>query len=64
MRITSVTQLSLGQFSLVDLFTQVVLHATGAFAPTVSDGILGAGALSRFGAVFIDYPEQRLILEK
>ncbi|HLJ82725.1 MAG TPA: retropepsin-like aspartic protease [Candidatus Eremiobacteraceae bacterium] len=63
-RVTTVSQLSLGDFSLVDLFTQVVLHATGAFAPTVSDGIVGAGALSQFGAVFIDYPGRRLILEK
>jgi hypothetical protein len=63
-RITTVSQLSLGDFSLVNLFTQVVLHATGAFAPTVSDGIVGAGALSQFGAVFIDYPGLRLILEK
>ncbi len=63
-RVTTVSQLSLGQFSLVDLFTQVVLHATGAFAPTVSDGIIGADAFSRFGAVFIDYPGRRLILEK
>ena len=63
-RLTSVTQLSLGVYSLPDLFTQIVLHSTGAFAPTVSDGIVGAGALSQFGAVFIDYPGQRLILEK
>jgi hypothetical protein len=58
------SRMDLGQFSMVDLFTQVVLRSTGAFAPTQSDGILGAGALSKFGAVFVDYPGTRVILEK
>jgi hypothetical protein len=63
-RIATISRMDLGQFSIVDLFTQVVLRATGAFAPTQSDGIVGAGALSKFRAVFVDYPERRLILEK
>jgi predicted aspartyl protease len=63
-RVATMSRMDLGQFSMVDLFTQVVLRSTGAFAPTQSDGILGAGALSKFGAVFVDYPGTRVILEK
>jgi len=63
-RLATISRMDLGQFSIVDLFTQVVLRSTGAFAPTQSDGILGAGALSKFGAVFLDYPNTRVILEK
>jgi hypothetical protein len=56
--------MDLGKFSIINLFTQIVLHSTGAFAPTESDGILGAGALQGFNAVFVDYPGKRVILEK
>jgi hypothetical protein len=63
-RIATISRMDLGQFSIVDLFTQVVLRSTGAFSPTQSDGILGAGALSKFNAVFLDYPGKRVILER
>jgi aspartyl protease len=63
-RLGTVSRMDLGQFTIVNLFTQVVLRSTGAFAPTESDGILGAGALEGFNAVFMDYPEKRVILEK
>ena len=63
-RVATISRMDLGQFSLIDLFTQVVLRSTGAFSPAQSDGILGAGALSKFGAVFVDYPGARIILEK
>jgi hypothetical protein len=63
-RLATMSRMDLGQFTIVDLFTQVVLRSTGAFAPTQSDGILGAGALSKFNAVFLDYPGKRVILEK
>jgi hypothetical protein len=63
-RLATVSRMDLGQFTIVNLFTQVVLHSTGAFSPTESDGILGAGALQGFNAVFMDYPGKRVILEK
>jgi hypothetical protein len=63
-RLATVSRMDLGQFSIINLFTQVVLHSTGAFTPTESDGILGAGALKGFSAVFMDYPGKRVILEK
>jgi hypothetical protein len=63
-RLATISRMDLGQFSIINLFTQVVLHATGAFTPTESDGILGAGALQGFNAVFMDYPGRRVILEK
>jgi hypothetical protein len=63
-RLATISRMDLGQFSIFDLFTQVVLRSTGAFAPTQSDGILGAGTLAKFNAVFVDYPGKRIILEK
>ncbi|HKW44754.1 MAG TPA: retropepsin-like aspartic protease [Candidatus Eremiobacteraceae bacterium] len=63
-RVAEISRMDLGQFTMSNLFTQVVLRSTGAFAPTQSDGILGAAALSSFGAVFFDYPGKRVILEK
>jgi hypothetical protein len=63
-RLATISRMDLGQFTIVNLFTQVVLHSTGAFTPTESDGILGAGALQGFNAVFMDYPGKRVILEK
>jgi hypothetical protein len=63
-RIATISRMDLGKFSIINLFTQIVLHSTGAFAPTESDGILGAGALQGFNAVFVDYPGKRVILEK
>ncbi len=64
-RTTVLNRLALGNFSLADVYTEVLLNPSGAFAPTrTSDGILGGGVLSKFSAVFLDYAGQRLILEK
>lgn len=63
-RLATISRMDLGQFTILNLFTQVVLHSTGAFAPTESDGILGAGALQDFNAIFMDYPGKRVILER
>lgn len=59
-----ISRLNLGQFSVEHIFTEIVLQPTGAFTPTASDGLLGAGVLSKFGAVFLDYPGGRFILER
>lgn len=59
-----ISRLSLGSFQVVKVFTEIVLEPSGAFAPTVSDGLLGAAVLSKFGAVFLDYQGGRLILER
>ena len=59
-----VQRLDLGKFSVEHVFTEIVLQPTGAFVPTQSDGLLGAGVLMQFGAVFLDYPGGRLILER
>jgi predicted aspartyl protease len=64
-RTTTVNRLALGNFSLADVYTEVLLNPTGAFTQSKStDGILGGGVLSRFSATFLDYPGGRLILEK
>jgi len=57
-------RLDLGKFAVEHVFTEIVLQPTGAFVPTQSDGLLGAGVLTQFGAVFLDYPGSRLILER
>jgi len=59
-----VQRLSLGKFALERIFTEIVLQPTGAFVPTQADGLLGAGVLNQFGAVFLDYPGRRFILER
>jgi hypothetical protein len=59
-----IQRLSLGKFAVEHVFTEIVLQPTGAFVPTQSDGLLGAGVLAQFGAVFLDYPGGRLILER
>ena len=59
-----VSRVSLGGFAVAHVFTEIVLQPTGAFVPTQSDGLLGAGVLSRFAAVFLDYPSGRFILER
>jgi hypothetical protein len=57
-------RLGLGKFSVERVFTEIVLQPTGAFVPTQTDGLLGAGVLQGFGAVFLDYSGGRLILER
>ncbi|HET9342377.1 MAG TPA: retropepsin-like aspartic protease [Candidatus Eremiobacteraceae bacterium] len=59
-----VVQISLGQFTVNDVQAMVLLRSTGAFAPGLSDGLLGGGLLQAFRAVFLDYRGKRLILEK
>ncbi|HZV79076.1 MAG TPA: retropepsin-like aspartic protease [Candidatus Binatus sp.] len=59
-----VSRLSLGKFSVDRVFTEIVLEPSGAFTPTATDGLLGAAVLSKFGAVFLDYSGERLILER
>ena len=59
-----VSRVGLGSFEVMKVFTEIVLEPSGAFAPTVSDGLLGAAVLSKFGAVFLDYQGGRLILER
>ena len=59
-----VSRVGLGSFQVIKVFTEIVLEPSGAFAPTVSDGLLGAAVLSKFGAVFLDYQDGRLILER
>ncbi|HEV2908845.1 MAG TPA: retropepsin-like aspartic protease [Candidatus Eremiobacteraceae bacterium] len=59
-----VSRLNIGRFSVEKIFTEIVLQPTGAFTPSASDGLLGAGVLSKFGAVFLDYPGGRFILER
>lgn len=63
-RVGRVSSLSIGSFGIGDVLTEVVLRPTGAFSPAESDGLIGAGALSAFSAVFLDYPGKRLILER
>jgi len=58
-------RLNLGTFSLAEVPTEIVLRDVGAFASkSATDGIVGGGALALFAAVFIDYPNKRLIIEK
>jgi len=59
-----ITRLNLGKFSVDRVFTEIVLNPSGAFTPATSDGLLGASVLSKFGAVFLDYPGGRFILER
>jgi hypothetical protein len=63
-RTAYVRRLGLGKFAVEHVFTEIVLQPTGAFVPTQSDGLLGAGVLMQFGAVFLDYAGGRLILER
>jgi len=58
-------RLNLGAFSLPEVPTEIVLRDVGAFgSKSTTDGIVGGGALALFAAVFIDYPNKRLIIEK
>jgi aspartyl protease len=59
-----VTEFNLGSYSISRVPTEIVLHASGAFAPGQSQGLIGAKLLSAFRAVFLDYRGKRIILEK
>ena len=60
-----VDRLNLGAFSLPDLPSEIVMREEGAFASdSATDGIVGGGSLALFDAVFFDYPNSRIILEK
>lgn len=63
-RIYQVTRLNIGKYSLTDLDTEVIMREAGAFGSSTSDGIIGSGALGLFDAVFLDYGNSRLILER
>jgi len=63
-RFENLDELNLGPYSVPDLLTQVIVHPTGAFSPSRSDGIIGDGTLALFAAVFIDYPGSRIIFER
>ncbi len=64
-RLAIVDRLNLGSFSLPELVTEIIMREEGAFGSSSStDGIVGGGSLALFAAVFIDYPNKRLILEK
>ena len=63
-RSVQVVQINLGQFLVNDVPAQVLLRSAGAFTAGQSDGLIGAGLLDAFRAVFLDYRGKRLILEK
>ena len=63
-RITTVSRLNLGTYSLTNLVTEVIMRESGAFGSSSSDGIVGSGSLQMFEAVFFDYPDKRIILER
>ena len=63
-RPVTVVQINLGQFAVNNVPAEVLLRSTGAFTPGLSDGLMGAGLLDAFRAVFLDYRGKRLILEK
>lgn len=63
-RLYKISRVKFGQFDLTEVPTEVIMRETGAFGQTTSDGLVGSGALSSFGAVFLDYANNRLILER
>lgn len=63
-RLYQITRLSLGKYDLSDVVTEVIMREEGAFGASTSDGLIGSGALAQFDAVFLDYGNNRLILEK
>jgi len=63
-RPVTVVEVDLGQFTVRNVTAEVLLRSTGAFAPGLSDGLIGASLLGAFRAVFLDYRGKRLILEK
>ena len=64
-RLGVIDRLNLGAFSLPEVVTEVVMRDAGAFGTnSATDGIVGGGALAQFSAVFFDYLNGRLILER
>lgn len=63
-RPVTVVQINLGEFLVPGVPAEVLLQSSGAFAPGQSDGLIGAGLLDEFRAVFLDYRGKRVILEK
>jgi hypothetical protein len=63
-RAGTVTVFNLGIFSVPNVPAEIVLHPTGAFSQSESDGLIGAKLLGAFRAVFLDYRGKRVILEK
>jgi predicted aspartyl protease len=63
-RLYLITKLKLGQFDINDVPTEVLVREEGAFGQSSSDGLIGGGALSKFDAVFLDYANNRIILER
>lgn len=60
-RITRVSALKLGRFTLKDPITVLPAHAAGIEADPNVAGLIGADVLSRFSVIF-DYPNRRLFL--
>ncbi|MBC5806934.1 MAG: hypothetical protein DLM53_10090 [Candidatus Eremiobacter antarcticus] len=63
-RLETISRLNLGSYSLPNVLAQVALREVGAFGQSSADGIIGAGSLALFEAVFLDYAGKRLILEQ
>lgn len=63
-RVYLVDRLTLGKFTLGNVDTEVIMHPEGAFGSGHVDGSIGSGTLAEFAAVFLDYPDSRLILER
>jgi len=63
-RLYQITRLTLGKYDVTDVATEVIMREEGAFGASNSDGLIGSGALAQFDAVFLDYGNNRLILEK
>jgi len=63
-RLETISRLNLGSYSLPNVMAQVALREVGAFGQSSADGIIGAGSLALFEAVFLDYAGKRLILEQ
>lgn len=63
-RLYKITRLKFGPFDLTDVPTEVIVRDIGAFGQSTSDGLVGSGALSSFGAIFLDYAGGRFILER
>lgn len=63
-RNATLDDLTIGEFAMYDVPTEIVVTPVGAFAPTHHDGLIGGAALSKFRAVFLDYSNKRMILER
>jgi hypothetical protein len=63
-RLYKIMRLKFGTFDLTEVPTEVIVRDTGAFGESTSDGLIGSGALASFAAVFLDYADNRFILER